>query len=225
MRHWFHQIPLPWRYQRYMFIHMTDRDNRNKEDPFYAVPRAVPMGWILAPIIAQCCTYALLLADGGEDRQIDANADLPIESLKKLEKEDGPPTWIPLNRGGGIFVLLDNILIVTPVKEVAEFWLRRLAVASQDYHAAFSNSKVERKFVRTTITTNCTTNSKLSAITKCYLLPRNDAAKKNLSLHSSESIGGMNNIESASTKRQTDVAPPRSSLSLLRQINRLERHP
>jgi len=31
LRHWFHQIPLPWRYQRYMFIHMTDRDNRNKE--------------------------------------------------------------------------------------------------------------------------------------------------------------------------------------------------
>ena len=133
-RHWFHQIRFAKKYQEYAAIPMTDRGNM--KDDYFAFPRAVPMGWILAPVIAQCCTYSLLLAET-PSRRLTESADLPIQFLESLKAKDGPPTWIPLNRGGGIFVLLDNILIATPVKEVADFWLKRLAQASVDYHAVY----------------------------------------------------------------------------------------
>ena len=144
LRHYFHQIPLPERYQNYLHIAMRDRNN--KEGEYYAVPRAVPMGWTLAPIIAQCCTLGQLLGTKTEATKHPREADLPIHNEKGKRADDYLgmcseydiiPPWIPLNSGGGIFVLLDNVLIVTPRQETAEYWLKHIAETSTELHAIY----------------------------------------------------------------------------------------
>ncbi len=141
LRHWFHQIPLQAKYKIYFGLELTDQDKTAKAAQnffadFFAYPVAVPMGWIMAPFIAQCCTLALLLADDTkENRTLKQHADVDIVMLQKISEGELPPTWIPFKSGGGIFVLLDNILIVTPKREVADFWKQRIAESTSSYHA------------------------------------------------------------------------------------------
>ncbi len=142
LRHWFHQIPLQEKYKIYFGLELTDQDQKTAKAAqdffadFFAYPVAVPMGWIMAPFIAQCCTLALLLADDTkENRTLKQHADVDIVILQKISEGELPPTWIPFKSGGGIFVLLDNILIVTPKREVADFWKQRIAESTSSYHA------------------------------------------------------------------------------------------
>ena len=68
------------------------------------------MGTVFAPF-AQCITWAILLASvrPGDTEGIGKGAGVNWEGLDQTL----PPTWIPLRGGGGIFVNLDNVLVVS----------------------------------------------------------------------------------------------------------------
>ncbi len=138
LRHWFHEIPLPKRYQKFFGIETTDRDN-SKSTPgsphgagsFYFVPRAFPMGWSFSPLVAQCITWSLVLAT--KDRYPNPRHDLFVEQMRSHPEQ--PFNYLPLKKGGGIFVLLDNILVVTPDKDVANFWFDKITTNAKTYNA------------------------------------------------------------------------------------------
>jgi len=69
-------------------------------------------------------------------------ADLPNNFWALCDKKE-MPTWIPLRSGGGIFVLLDNILVVSPRKDTAEFWLEHIKKNSEAYHAVLKPEKAK----------------------------------------------------------------------------------
>lgn len=112
-RHWFHQIGLPNRYKRYMAF------NRRYGTPF--IPTACPMDWFLSPRIGQSITWSLVLGRKGWFPQL---FGLPDQAV--LQAYDSPFPWIPLNCGGGIFVLLDNILIVTASAARRDAWFEHI---------------------------------------------------------------------------------------------------
>jgi hypothetical protein len=133
LRHWFHEIPLPDRYREIFAIPLTDQ-GLNRGD-YYLFPRALPMGWSFSPFVAQCITWALVLSRHPE---LDKTKELPRISdvdLKALAAVTDPFTWIPLRSGGGIFVLLDNILVVTPREDVATFWFEQIVNNAVKYDA------------------------------------------------------------------------------------------
>lgn len=132
LRHWFHELPLPCRYQEIFGIPLTDRNNTRGE--YHLYPRALPMGWSFSPYIAQCVTWALVLAIplSSPSRNFPKEADLDLE---ELQKHTAPFPWIPLKSGGGIFVLLDNILVVTPHLEVANYWFDKIYGTSTHFGA------------------------------------------------------------------------------------------
>ena len=116
-RHYYHQLPLHDSLKPY-FTMMLENSSRSRE---WFVPRALPMGWILAPYIAQCCTWAMLL--GGHEtlkRTTHGFASEDVAALKTL------PAWLPLECGGGIVVLMDNILVITPNISHARAWASRM---------------------------------------------------------------------------------------------------
>lgn len=128
-RHWFHQLPLREDLKRlFVFKLKTGK---------WFQPRAVPMGWILAPYIAQCCTWTVIL---GSNRQ----NNVPPQENKLLglkpdtfESLTSPPPFLPIEGGGIIAVILDNILITTPSKVVAECWKSRLIKQGHALRARF----------------------------------------------------------------------------------------
>ncbi len=145
LRHWFHQIPLPRRFQRLFGLPLTDRGN--ERGSYYAYPRAFPMGWTYSPLVAQALTWSLVLSRHKDDGpNFPAAADLPI---KHLQQVNDLFSWIPLNNGGGIFVLLDNILVVTPKKDVADFWFTKIRDDAKRYNIVL---KVKRDPADTTST-------------------------------------------------------------------------
>ena len=129
LRHWFHQIPLPTRYKEYFGLKVAG-------DGWF-VPQAVPMGWLLAPFIAQSITWAILLA---REKGMEDVFDIDIETLKNLTEL---PTWIPLKSGGGIFVVIDNILVITPREETAKAWMEHILAAAKQYSARLKCEKSE----------------------------------------------------------------------------------
>lgn len=146
LRHWFHQLPLPIRLQNYFHLKLTDRNNRESLADYYMHPTMVPMGWTLAPFIAQCCTWSLLLTPNEKDTPDPSTGKMAHglgEQLQMLHQQEDPPIWVPLKEGGGIFVLLDNILIVTPNKKVADFWFSRLINNSNEYHGIIKHEGPE----------------------------------------------------------------------------------
>lgn len=132
LRHWFHQIPLPDRYKKRLGYRMIDQRELN----FFLFPRACPMGWTMSPLIGQCCTWALVLVTPNNSRNHDRKFDLPAGDV--LAKNTTPFTWIPLNQGGGIFVLLDNILVATPSETVAHAWIERIVENCNTFHAVLN---------------------------------------------------------------------------------------
>ena len=129
IRHWFHEIPLPHRYSTLFGIPLTDRKNKGK---FILVPRAFPMGWTFSPIVAQSLTWALVLSLDQSKKHVNhpAVADLDVENLVK---HNDLFTWVPFKSGGGIFVILDNILVVSPKKETAEYWYEKITSDAERY--------------------------------------------------------------------------------------------
>src|SRR3989338_5542068 len=145
LRHWFHQVPLPTIYRQ--FLAMNLRDQGNEDGEFFLFPKSLPMGWVYSPCLAQCTTCALLLSEPvdeygertgksmeGSYYQLDHDYLKPSQDVP-----DGgrrlPPTWIPLKGGGGVFVFLDNILVLTPYKATADKWYDKIINSCKHYHA------------------------------------------------------------------------------------------
>ena len=141
LRHYFHQIPFPPQLRKY-FVLETEvwekRANGKAEKVTrWFIAMSTPMGWVLAPLVAQCATLSLLLAretykDGPMPADVARSLDLDPDYLQKLQHM---PPWIPLKSGGGIFVILDNVLVVTPRRDVADAWLRRIKEKFQTFDA------------------------------------------------------------------------------------------
>ena len=83
---------------------MTDQNNTYGE--FVIVPQTAPMGWVASPYGAQSITWSLVLLTPSTHKP-------PGINFGSLSKHQLPFTWIPLSAGGGIFVILDNILVVS----------------------------------------------------------------------------------------------------------------
>lgn len=143
LRHWFHQIPLPSKYLNYLG---TKVPGRQPGDYFWYFPRAVSMGWSLSVYAAQCVTWSILL--GKTLRGVDPRSykfDLPDAST--LCGRTTPFPWIPLRHGGGIFVLLDNVLIVTAEKHVADAWFDKIKKDCATHHVILKGGdKLEECF-------------------------------------------------------------------------------
>lgn len=131
LRHWFHQIPLPSHLRKYFTITYKIMGEKTTRTIY---PRAWPMGVHSAPGIGQAATWAMLLAD--LDTRGKRNvSEQEIARAQKLRAElgidenqsfDEYVPWLPLRKGGGIFVLIDNIFIITPEKDVAARWRSRI---------------------------------------------------------------------------------------------------
>ena len=119
-RHWFHQLPLPGDLHHLFMLRAPD-------DCLVYVPRAVPMGWLLAPLIGQAAMWSIVL--GGDD---------VTPGITK--RVDAMPAWLPFEDApGGIFGLIDNICIITTSEKRAKQWARRLARRAQAVHAVFKD--------------------------------------------------------------------------------------
>lgn len=134
LRHWFHQIPLPRRYRRYLRIKLKEK---------YVYPSAWPMGFHMSPAIAQACTWTILLAD------LDKNDELTRRTRTSLGigsevKFDEYIQWLPLEEGGGVFVLIDNIFIVTKSEQIKEKWKQRITRNAQALGATLKEVKNEK---------------------------------------------------------------------------------
>lgn len=125
LRHWFFQLELPDRLKPLFTCIATDGGRY--------VPTALPMGWKLAPIIAQNATWSLLL---GKDRG-NFPVNMGIEDEAKLRGSETAPAWVPLWEDaeesssstrlvGAIFVVIDNIFIVCSDYELICKWQERL---------------------------------------------------------------------------------------------------
>ena len=136
LRHWFHQIPLPHRFKKYMGLPVQGANN---EWHTY-FPMAIPMGWTFSPLIAQSNTWALVLY-----RQLGHDAKYDLPDLGTLKRYNSPFPWIPLRSGGGIFVLLDNILVVSPHKQVRDAWVEAIVENCNHFHAYLKTSEKELK--------------------------------------------------------------------------------
>ena len=123
-RHFFHQIgPLPDSLKPYFVI--------NVPGVGLFVPRATPMGWILAPLVGQTVTWAALLSygnPGDEESGPGVDSGLDGDTLRRLK---ACPAWLPLRGGGGIFVILDNVLVVTKDQKIAAYWKRRIVAQAR----------------------------------------------------------------------------------------------
>jgi hypothetical protein len=135
LRHWFHQIPLPARLQPYFVIELNDGKR--------VVPRATPMGWLLAPAVGQMSTWSILLGGGNGNADWKPAPELDLDTTY-LAGLVGPPAWVPLKRGGGIFVILDNVLVATPEKDVARAWAARISSQTNKYRALLKLEENER---------------------------------------------------------------------------------
>jgi len=93
--------------------------------------RTLPMGWYLSPSFAQTMTWSFLLG------KADKSETLPYVDLSEV---DAMPQWIPFTSGlGGIFVLQDNIFVVTDKEEIAVAWRdRMIRRASSDPKKGFN---------------------------------------------------------------------------------------
>ena len=121
-RHWFHQLTLPERYRQFFLIQVGDK---------CYVPRTVPMGWKNAAAIAQGSSWAVILA--WCQTNLDLRAKLGIPNY--VFEQETLPTWIPLTCGGGIFLILDNLLILSKNEKIIQYWAQHLQRSTQCFKA------------------------------------------------------------------------------------------
>ncbi len=126
LRHWFHQLPLPTQFRRYFQICL------GKFGIVY--PRAWPMGVHAAPGIAQACTWTIVLNT--------LNKRPGLRHALQVEWEGDFTSylrWLPLKGGGGVFVLIDNIFVFSPDKQVVDGWQRHIREAADLFHATLKH--------------------------------------------------------------------------------------
>lgn len=131
LRHWFHQIPLPRRYRRYLRIKLGDT---------YVYPSCWPMGFHMSPAVAQACTWTILLADLADDSEHTRRKRAAL-GIPQDMNFDEYVQWLPLEDGGGIFVLIDNIFIITKSEKIKNNWKTRIEQNAQDLGATLKETK------------------------------------------------------------------------------------
>jgi hypothetical protein len=133
-KHYFHQMRLPERLKKYFAIAIPLGDGF-----FMTIGcNTAPMGFTAIPFIAQCLTWSLVLAPHNGVVNPKLGIDRAhLERLAQRRECDGPPAWIPLDCGGAVFVILDNVLVVTNDKERAALWTTHLRQRARDAHVQF----------------------------------------------------------------------------------------
>ena len=133
-RHHFHQIPLNDPVKRQQFYLWGGGQE-------YFLPRSFIMGWTLAPITGHCVTWAMLLSSESPEKELHLGqrSGLLPEDIAALPR-DKPPAWLPLRGGGGIFVILDNIFVVTPEEAVRNYWAERIVACSNKFNLRLKDS-------------------------------------------------------------------------------------
>ena len=131
LRHWFHQIPFPWQFHKYVSLNLG-------EEGGLIFPRCFPMGLHMSPGVAQACTWSLLLAgiEQQESNQLRRELEIDWPEDRPFDKN---LTWLPLKSNGGIFVLIDNIFIFTSSKKTAKLWKRRILDMTNKYKATLKH--------------------------------------------------------------------------------------
>lgn len=136
LRHFYHQIPLPRELRHYMAINLGKRG--------VVFPTTWPMGASPAAGIAQAITWSLLLA--GLEKDVTLRRSLGLH----WEGEELPAIlpWFPLydksgSFCGGIFVLIDNIFVMTTDRVLASKWSDRITQNAQNFNAELKGG-VER---------------------------------------------------------------------------------
>ena len=122
LRHYYHQFKLPEKLRKFFVI----RTVVNGIETVY-VPLVMPMGWLLACLIAQSATWSMLLALHRE-KDYDCKVVLEVD-LEQLHKLVRMPDWVPMRRGGGILSILDNMFIATGSAAAAYAWRDRISDA------------------------------------------------------------------------------------------------
>ena len=124
-RHWFYQLSTNRRLRRMFGVKCGNLER---------LLNVVPMGWSWAPRIAQAITMMIVLArEPGEDA-------LGVEDSTYTLAD--PPCIVHLKQGGEIVghiaVCLDNILVVTKEKKLADDWQDRLMKKARSVNAQWN---------------------------------------------------------------------------------------
>ena len=135
LRHWFHQLPLPQRFYK----HYALRHPKDHEKIFF--PRVWPMGASPAPGIGQSVTWSMLL----HNLEIDPCLKESLGIVWPGDFDVIPP-WIPLSCGGAVFVLIDNIFVVTSNSKFSENWRTRIFESTKYFKATLKNVADHEKF-------------------------------------------------------------------------------
>ena len=141
LRHWFHQIPMPRRFRAAYGSDMGKHRNSNgKLRRRVLFPRTWPMGASPAAGLGQAVTWSLLLhglESNPQDRK-PLGIDWPED-----KNFDVYLPWLPLKCGGGVFVLIDNIYVITTENSIARNWERRIRTATTKFNAELKHDKIE----------------------------------------------------------------------------------
>ncbi len=121
LRHWFHQIKIPDHWQEHF---------RMSHHAQTWVPTTLPMGFNSAAAIAQAAFWAIILRGLHGDGQT-ATARRMRLGIPKLD-ESVYPHWLPLDCGGGVFVLIDNVFVCTPCWIRINDWKKWLKAAEAE---------------------------------------------------------------------------------------------
>lgn len=138
LRHYFHQIPLPRKLRAAMAIHLgIHRAKNGRRKDRVVFPTTWPMGTSPAPGIGQALTWSLLLHDLETD--LDKRRGLGILWEGNFDVQI---PWLPLSDGGGVFVLIDNIFVVTSDSKLATAWQQRIRTAAAEFNAELKDDEV-----------------------------------------------------------------------------------
>ena len=143
LRHWFHQIPMPRRFRGAYGIDL----GKNR----IVFPNTWCMGASPAAGIGQAITWSMILS-GLDTSDIQRRASLGIDWPADRPFDSYLP-WLPLTCGGGVFVLIDNIYIVTTEQRFADAWEKRIEAVTNHFNARLkvldkeNNKKILRRFL------------------------------------------------------------------------------
>ena len=137
LRHWFHQIKLPKRFRQYFRIDLGE-----KGEPRFVYPACFPMGFHMSPAVAQAATWSILLADLDNEGAGEERERLQIDWTGPFEKYI---QWLPLKDGGAVFVLIDNIFVVTKNEAAKIAWKRRIFKNSNELGATLKTLHPEKQ--------------------------------------------------------------------------------
>lgn len=147
LRHWFHQIPMPDHLRPCFAVNVSSaRDLAGASDSEVLLCRGHPMGYACSPYVAEACTLGMMLHAGnpiraGQPLNLSHLLDIDPKILDQLNRPGAPlPTWIPFKSGGGLFVMLDNVLVVTPQRATADKWVLRIKGIAGEFNALFKNA-------------------------------------------------------------------------------------